>query len=136
MPVSLDSSQWKGDGALTLAAFGADGTNKHGFFEGAPMEAAFHTKEMELNEGHRTAFQSCTPLIEASSLAMRVGTRNRLIDDVVWTTVQNAITADGRMKRRKKARYHRIEITATALEEAIGIQLDAKSARKSSRRGG
>ena len=48
LPASLDSTAWKGDGAINLAAF--DSSQRHGFFTGAPMTATFVSPEIEFFE--------------------------------------------------------------------------------------
>lgn len=135
LPVSLDSSQWKGDSSLILAAF--DGSNMHGFFGGTAMTATFVSREEELHEGHRTLLSSWTPLIEGGTVTARVGYRNSLSEDITWVDVLKAMTADGRLKKRVRARYHSLEHSvAGSWVEAIGIQFDDIGARRSGRRGG
>lgn len=135
LPVSLDSSQWKGDATLTLAAF--NGSNIHGFFQGSPMTAVFTTKELEIYDGHRTLLQSFMPLVERGTVTARVGWRNSLADEVQWTSSAARLASSGRVKRRKRARFHRFEITcAEDWEHAMGVSVDDFGARRSGRRGG
>lgn len=130
---SLDSSQWKGDGAKLLAAF--DSSSAHGYFDGSPMTATVELKEQEINAGHVTHLNEFTPLVSGGTVTARVGHRNRQSDNVTYTASLSQ-TSSGRIKSRKGARFHRVELTCSgAWEDVIGVEIDGVGARRMERRG-
>lgn len=127
LPASLDSSVWKGGGILSMGAFGTD--QNHGFFTGDQMTATFVSPEQEFNEGRHSMHLRHTAMVEGGSVTARVGYRNSLRDDPTWTT---SISENrwGRLPKRVKARYHRLEVTVSGTwTHFIGWQLDADDVR-------
>lgn len=133
LPVSLDSSQWKGDAVLILAAF--DSTFTHGFFQGMPMEATIDTRETELNAGYRTMLSSFRPLVDGGSVTAQVCSRNDQSSDVSYGSVLNP-TSTGRFTTRSNARYHRLRLIVSGeWEDAVGVQVEPRDALKAGMRG-
>ena len=127
LDVSLDSSQWKGDGRVLLAAFNS--TYAHGFFEGAPMTGEIEIKEMEINAGRRTMLGSFRPLVEGGSFTAQIGSRNKLTDDISYSAVLSP-TSTGRVTKRSNARYHTIRVNPTGdWENFIGVSIERDDAR-------
>ena len=133
LAVSLDSSQWKGDGEVLLAAFGTE--FKHGFFDGAPMEGVVDLREVEIHAGGRTMLNAFRPLVDGGEAAARVGTRNIQTEDVVFGP-ELTPTATGRVTSRNNARYHRLRVIMRgAWKECIGAQFERHDARRVGFRG-
>lgn len=133
LAVTLDSSQWKGDGDILLAGF--DDEFKHGFFSGMAMDAEVDVRELELNDGKRTMLQSYRPLVDGGSVDGAVGYRNNLSDPVTYTT-RRPRTSTGRVTQRSNARYHRFRLYLTGeWKDVIGVQVDAHDARPVGYRG-
>ena len=131
--VSLDSSQWKGDGNVLLAAFDTD--FKHGFFQGSPMTATIETRESEIRAGKRSELQAFRPLVDMGSFTAQVGTRNTLNEDVTWSPVLSP-TSTGRITKRSNARYHRFRFFPTGeWKDALGVQVDRQDIRDVGLRG-
>jgi hypothetical protein len=131
--VSLDSSQWKGGGASLFGAFDTD--FKHGFYDGSPKTATLETREVEINEGQQTTVNSYRPLVDGGSFTSCIGSRNSQTEERTYTTPRSP-TSTGRVTERKNARYHTFKMDVSGeWSDVIGIQLDAKDARVSGRRG-
>lgn len=132
LDASLDSSQWKG-GAPEFAAFDTD--NKSGFFTGSPMPAEIETKETEINRESVTMLNGFRPLVDGGTVTARVASRNRQSDPVT-KTAELSMRATGRITARVRARYHRIIMSITGeWRDAIGVQVEARDARRAGRRG-
>jgi hypothetical protein len=133
LPVSLDSPRWQG-GRPQFAGF--DSLNRSGFFDGPYMAAEIETQEVELYPGHRTMLNAFRPVIDGGMVRARIGERSRQSDPVVWSQQLNQ-SASGRFTHRSNARYHRfrVRITGNDWTDAIGVQLDAKDARRNDGRG-
>lgn len=122
LAASLDSSQWKGDGQVLLAAFDTD--KKHGFFSGNPMQGVIDTREVQINEFGRTMLSSFRPLVDGGSVTALVCSRNTLTDDVSYGPVLTP-TSTGRFTTRSNARYHRIRLIADDdWSDILGVQID------------
>lgn len=133
LAVSLDSSQWKGDGNLLLSAF--DDEFKHGFFQGNPMTATVDTKEMEIHPGHRTMLNSFRPLVDGGDVRAVVCSRSDQRSNVSYSA-ELTPTSTGRFTHRSNAKYHRIRLIASGeWSEIVGVQIEAKDARKAGFRG-
>lgn len=130
---SLDSSAWKGDGALTLAAF--DSSHQHGFFSGSPMSATFVSAEQEFFEDRHAMLLRYTPLVDQGTVTGQVGHRNTLRNEPVWTSVINE-NVWGRLPKRVKARYHRLQVDVSGeWTNFIGWQVSGKDVRATGRIG-
>lgn len=131
LAVSLDSTAWKGDGVLNLAAF--DSTQAHGFFNGSPMTATFVSPEMEFFEDRHAMMLRHTPVAIGGTVTSRIGYRNSLRDAVSYTASASE-NRWGRIPRRIKARYHRIEETISGeWEHFVGWQIGDGDARPTGR---
>lgn len=125
VPFSLDSRAWVG-GAPKLAAFSAD--FRSGYFDGSPMTAVIETKEVEINEGHRTHLNGFYPLVDGGDVNANVLSRNLQADDA---NVGGSIQRNGRgqFSSRVAARYHRFRIAISgAWTHAVGVQIDRMDA--------
>lgn len=128
LEVSLDSSQWKGGGAILMGAFNSE--RKHGFFDGQPMTATVDTAEREIHAGHRTQLNSFRALVDGGSVTAQVGRRDDLADEVAWGPVLSK-TGSGRFTCRVNARYHRFRLHLSGnWSDAIGTQIEADDARR------
>lgn len=128
--ISVDSSQWKG-GALFLGAF--DRQNGLCSFSGPNLAASLTTAEVEINLGWRTVLNSLRALVDTSQVTIRLASRDRRTEPVVFGNAQS-INATGEHNFRTQARYHRALMMIDAgvpWTQAEGLQ--AYSARGSRR---
>lgn len=117
-PASLDSSAWKGDATLTLAAF--DSSRAHGFFSDTPMAATFVSAEQEFYEDRHSLHLRHTPMLDQGTVVGRVGYRDTLRETVAWTQ-DISENRTGRLAKRVRGRYHRLEARASGdWEDFIG----------------
>lgn len=125
LPASLDDAQWAG-GVVRFAGFNS--SHRLGYFTGDQLEATFITGEAELVQGRRTFVRSVRPQIDGEcSIAVVIGTRNRLNDAVVFgpSSPQNDI---GICPQRANGRYIRAKTVIAAggaWEKAVGLDFDA-----------
>lgn len=82
LPFSLDSRNWTG-GKTIFGAF--DTNNRLGSFDGAPKTATIETQEIRPNNSGRATVHSVIPYIEGGTIQGRLGCRDKLSQDVVWT---------------------------------------------------
>ena len=130
--ISLDASQWKGSAPLFS---GFDTAKKSGSFSGANMTATLQTKEVELHSGARTQLNGFVPLVDGGTVTARVRKRNRQSDA---STYGNSLSLrdSGRFTTRENANYHAFELTISGdWNDAIGVQVNPKDARKAQGRG-
>lgn len=80
--VSYDSVQWMG-GKTQLAAFST--AHKLGYFSDSNLEAVIVTGEMQLNDNGRTFVSSVLPIIDASDVAVSIGSRTLQSGSVTYT---------------------------------------------------
>ncbi|MEM7003120.1 MAG: hypothetical protein AAF529_20195 [Pseudomonadota bacterium] len=133
LPVSLDSSQWKGGGDRILAAF--DSQHRHGFFNGESMTAVIETAERQLIPGAEALLGKARPLVDGGSFTVQMGTRNTQSESVTWGNSLSPL-AEGHITPRSKARYHRFRLRLTGnWQDVIGVQVDRGNALPASRRG-
>ncbi len=129
--ISLDSSQWKG-GSPVLAGFNSDFEN--GNFTGAERTAVLTTRETEVTGGRRTRLDTVWPMVDGGTITARIGSRNRLQDDVQWTT-SKSVRPSGRIPCRVNDKYMRVELTISGeWSDAIGVRIEQPGARPGSRR--
>lgn len=132
LPVSLDSSRWKG-GAPKFGAF--DESFRHGFFDGTNMTAVIDTKESEINQGRNTRLTAFRPLVDGGTVTAQVGTRSRQSDAASFGSSLTQ-SSSGRFTTRANARFHRFRLTVSDdWNDAIGVEVDPHEARPSERRG-
>jgi len=125
IPLSLDSALLTGSPLAKLGAFGAD--KRMAFFEGGNLAAEIDTIEAQITPGDRTFVGGVRPLVDGGALAIRIGTRERTNDPVVWSS---DVTEDviGSCLVRSSARYHRARVKVAAggyWSHAQGIDLEA-----------
>jgi hypothetical protein len=131
LPVSLDSSQWKG-GSPLLSAF--DSTFKNGQFTGPSMTAVLTTRETEVTPGRRTHLSTFWPLIDGGTVSARVGYRDTLQDTISYTTSISPRTS-GRIPCRVNSKFMRFEFTVSGdWNDAIGVRVEQHGARPGERR--
>lgn len=132
LEISLDSPSWVG-GAAEIGAF--DDTFASGFFDGPPMDATLETGETEIHSGHRTHLNAFRPLVNGGTVTAQVGTRNRQSDIISWGSSLSQRDS-GRFTCRENARYHSFRFDmAGDWQNAIGMQIEPKEARKGEARG-
>ena len=126
LPFSLDSRNWTG-GKTIFGAF--DATNKLGSFDGVPMTALFGTKEIRPNVSGRATVQSIVPYVEGgSTIRGRLGCREKLNQDAVWTIFTGLNGFTGELDFTKDLRFARAEIEASGdWDRAIGISIRAQA---------
>lgn len=130
--ISLDDSQFKGSASL-LAGF--DSAYTSGSFSGMSLPAMMTTKESEFHTGARTQLNGFKPLIDGGTVTARVGTRPRQVDTVSWGP-SLSLRDSGRFVTRANSNYHRFELSISdEWNDAIGVQIEQKDARKSNGRG-
>lgn len=125
IPLSLDSALLTGSPLAKLGAFGVD--RRMAFFEGGNLAAEIDTIEAQVVAGARAFVGAVRPLVDGGMLAIRMGTRERINDAVVWgpDVLQNAM---GACQVRSSARYHRARVKIDAdgqWSHAQGIDLEA-----------
>jgi hypothetical protein len=125
MPLSLDSVLLSGSPLAKLGAF--DFGNRMAFFEGGNLAAEIDSIEAEVMPGGRTFLGAIRPVVDGGDLSVRVGTRERATDPVMWSAevAQNAI---GACPLRSSARYHRARVKIGAdgqWSHAQGIDIEA-----------
>lgn len=132
MKDSFDSEKFIG-GSNQISAFNTD--NKVGVFRGLNKTAILTTNERESYSGRMTQINAFRPVVDGGKVTGRMGFRDRQTDDVQYTQSLNQ-SATGRFTKRKKARYHRFELTITGeWSDAIGVQLEPEEVRRAGRRG-
>jgi hypothetical protein len=124
MPLSLDSALLSGSPLAKLGAFAVD--NRMAFFEGGNLAAEIDSVEAQISPGGRTFVGAVRPVVDGGTLAIRIGTRERTNDPVVWSAEvgQNAV---GFCPVRSSARYHRARVRIGAGGEwrhAQGIDIE------------
>lgn len=133
LDASLDSSQWKGGGAVLLAGFNS--AHQHGFFNGSAMTATIDTSEKSMNPGYKTMLTGFRPLVSGGTVTAQVGKRNRQQDEVTWGSVIS-LTDSGRFPCRANARFHRMRLSISGdWSDAIGVEVDTPDAKRVGRRG-
>lgn len=122
MTTSLDALGATGVANLPkLAMF--DATHKLGQFSGANLEATLDTAEQALDD-RRVRVQGFHPVCDASSLFIRVGTRERMFDTVTLTTEQ-ALNANDLCPANVATRFARARMrvpAATNWTFATGVE--------------
>jgi hypothetical protein len=77
------------------------------------LSGVFGTAEVELAEGRRAIMNRALIHYEVDAggrALMRIGTRERQTEDVVWSDYMTGPQSDGFWRFRAAGRYHRIEI--------------------------
>ena len=117
---SLDDPEWKGGPSL-LASF--NNAHELAFFNGPARDATLRTGEVQAVPGRRMFTRHVRPHIDAPTVTVLVGVRNRQQDPIVWTGPLS-VTADGVASTRQRARHSTYEFrTSGAFEEASGFTL-------------
>lgn len=130
---SLDSSAWQG-GLSALSCVNTD--HKIARFTGVAKTARFVTGESQIVPDARAFIRSLRPLVQGgtypvtplggglTSVTCYVGGRDRLVDDVTWTSgsVMNSL---GTCPVRLNARYHRLKMeVSNGFERAMGAEVE------------
>ena len=114
LPYSLDSRVWAG-GQKSLAVVSA--YSKIAGLTGEPLEAVIETGEAQLIPFRRATLLGVRPLIDAApeeEVGVKVGYRNRQMDDYAWTSPNVKTDELGRANVRVNARYHRLRVILPA----------------------
>jgi hypothetical protein len=123
---SLDSRVWTG-GLMLLSAF--DPQHRLCLFTGESLAATVETGETQLFPGRRALVTSVRPIVDGAEPIVQVGTRNRIIDPVIWGA-ESAINAQGECPLRSAARYHRARLSLPpggGWEHLQGVDLTARA---------
>lgn len=126
VPAPLGSGYWQGN-QPELSIF--DNAHKLNFMTGAAMAPTVETSETELAPGRRAWIRSARPLCDGGAPSIAIGTRNRLIDSVVF---QAAIPVNviGECPQRVTGRYVRARLTlpaASVFTHLQGVDLTARA---------
>lgn len=123
---SLDSRVWTG-GLILLSAF--DTSHRLCLFTGPNLPATVETGELQLFPERRALVSSVRPVVEGTAApGISVGTRNRLIDPVTWSSAV-LINGQGACPARAAGRYHRARIALPdggAWDHVQGVEIDAR----------
>jgi hypothetical protein len=123
---SLDSSAYAG-GRPVVGAI--DPSGYLCFLQGSNLAATFDTAEKHLVPAQRAFVNQLYPLIDASGVTVRAGTRERLQDSVTWGDAKSLETT-GSCSMDSSGRLHRFRISTVAAEEwthAMGAIADAQA---------
>lgn len=109
MPFSLDSRVLTG-GKTALGAFNSD--HALALFTGNVKTATLQTTEIRPSSAGRTLLASIIPYIEGvgATIQARLGSRNFLNDDVVWTEFVSQNPYTGNIDFEVDAAFHRVEV--------------------------
>jgi len=108
VPYSLDSSFWQGGDFL----FGAiDIDHALGSFSGQAYEAVISTPETRINGNGKSTVLSVFPIVEAGTVTVRLGYREKLTDSVTYTPSQGQNSITGEIDVMQQARFIRAEFT-------------------------
>ncbi len=108
--INIDSDQFAG-GQISVQAFNT--SHESATFDGTPLTATIDTKEISGPEGKRMFTNSVRPMIEAnpsSVITVEIGTRNRLQDNVSFSTAKALNGINGEASVRANSRYQRFRI--------------------------
>ena len=121
---SLDSDVWQGG---TAFLGGVDEGHRITRFTGADKTARFITGESQIIPDGRAFLRAIRPLVQgnsATSVSVQIGYRDRLIDDVQWTTA-STMNATGVCPVRNNARFQRLRMDiSSGFERAMGADVD------------
>lgn len=115
LPFSLDSKAWQG-GAPFLAAF--DASNKLGAFSGDSLEATVTTPEVGETNGQVQRTNNTAPIVDTDQVFVAIGVRMRRTPQqpVTWLPEQSPSYNTGRIRKRSRARFHRLKVRIPAGE--------------------
>lgn len=130
LPFSLDSKQWQG-GAPLLAAF--DTSFRLGSFSGQNVEATVTTPEVGATDGTITRTTSSYPVVDCDNVWVSIGVRMRRgeFEPVTWLPEQTRSGNTGKIRKRSRARFHRMQIRIPEGENwtrLSGIDVDTSEA--------
>ena len=127
--IPVDSDQFAG-GALSVQAFNT--SNEAATFDGTPLNATMDTKEISGSENRRIYCNAVRPLIEAqgsSTITVQIGNRNRLQDNVNFTTAKALNNINGEANVRVNSRYQRYRVNvANGLFHGNGVRVQLREA--------
>ena len=110
LPAPLDSRVWTG-GLLSFGMF--DAAHRLNFLTGPNLAATIDTPEVQASPGQRSLIDGAMPLIDGGNPSIAIGSRERLIDPVVWGTPQ-AINSLGECPLYTSGRFQRARLTTLA----------------------
>lgn len=115
---SLDDAEWRG-GPSILAGF--RNTGELAFYSGAARDATLETGEQQITVGRKTFVRHVRPAVDAPTVTVAVGYRNRQNEAVTWTGDLTP-NVDGVVSARVRARYIAFRTkTSGEFEEAVGL---------------
>jgi len=125
--INVDSDAFTG-GQLSIMGFATD--HKSGTFDGTPLVGTLDTKEISGADHQRLVINSVRPLYEGqpgSSVTIQVGTRNRLQDNVNYSSARSLNAINGEASVRINARYPRFRLNITGgFDKAIGVRANVR----------
>ena len=130
--VLLDSAEPSLDSYLYIGGrpqiAGIDINGMLGFLDGPNLAAIVETAEGHLSPGMRTFVSAVYPLIDASSVTMTIGERERLQDVQTWGIPQS-VGSTGSAAVYSSSRLHRFRMSVPAAAvwtHATGVQVEAQ----------
>lgn len=124
VPYSLDSTFWQG-GDFLFGAIGSDGAL--GVFSGDPYTAVIGTPETRINQNGKATLTALQPIVEAGTVEARIGYREKLTDDVSYTSYRGQNSITGEIDILQNARYIRAEFQFSGTwDKAKGYAYRAK----------
>ena len=116
LPFSLDSRVWTG-GSIVLSAFNS--SHAMGYYTGSTLAATVETSEFQpaemqdFSKGKRIMISAARPISDGGTPSVNIGTRNRLIDPVIFNGAI-PINDSGTTPQRADGRFIRAQITHAA----------------------
>lgn len=130
LPYSLDSRFWQGSAPL-IGAFSLE--NRLGAFSGPAMEATVVTQEVGNADGSLTRTSASNPIVDTANVWVSIGVRNRRSDAVTWLPEQTRSSNSDLVRKRSRARYHRMKVRVQAgavWSRMSGVDVQADDAGK------
>jgi len=107
---SLDSPFWSG-GNTILGVFGGD--NFLSGLIGTTLETVFETADGQLTPDGRSHLSGVTPVINASQIFARIGSREKISDSIIFTS-EEAMESTGQIPLISSGRYQRVRFRIPA----------------------
>lgn len=127
--ILVDSAQFQG-GGINIQAFNS--SNEAATFDGPALQSTLDTKEVNGPDQRRMFTNSVRPMIEAdgvSTIQVSVGTRNRLQDNVTFTTPRGVNGVNGEVSVRQNSRYQRFRcIIDDGFRHGNGVKINTRLA--------
>lgn len=111
--IPVDTDAYKG-GNINLQAFNS--SNQAATFDGTPLTSIIDTKEIAAPNHSRIVTNSIRPQVETSptgTITAQIGSRDRLQDNIVFSTAKGQNGINGEINVRQNSRYQRYRLNIT-----------------------